>query len=397
MPAWQHTFPDLDVIIQPTEVFAISIPDLYGSMRFNAQRYYTYVSPNPSKLGDGIVPKSYTFNGRFINESKPLTFEGLSSSPVLVNNTYPCNLSASAIENDGDYTVYLYDHDKNSWLSPERDGSSKIKPQHGFAIIKREGAATLAVTTNMLANGNTYHYEKSANATMPYHVIELYNANSTDGYASQIQVVYDAEKGAAQLDARDAEKLWSNNTMVPDLYMMMYDVTLQRLYVEKPEMVIPLGVRLQQDMDVTFKMAKTNGIEKAILEDRLTGKEYDLTGNKEATITGLEVGKTGFTEGRFYLNLVAEDQFNFDTPTDITDAIVETNSINIYVSNGNSLSVLANNVDLQTVYVSDMSGRTQRYDVSGSYANITLPVSQGVYVVQVIGDNLTRTDKVVIK
>ena len=396
MPAWQQTFADLEVIIQPTEVFAISIPDLYGSMRFNAQRYYTYVSPNPSKLNDGTVPKSYTFNGRFINESQPLTFEGLSSSPVLVNNTYPCNLSASAIEKAG-YTVYLYDHDKNSWLSPELDGSSKIKPQHGFAMVQKTGGSTLEVTTNMLANGNTYHYEKSANATMPYHVIELFNANSTDGYASQIQVVYDAEKGAAQLDARDAEKLWSNNTMVPDLYMMMYDVTLQRLYVEKPEMVIPLGVRLQQDMDVTFKMAKTNGIEKAILEDRLTGKEYDLTGNKEATITGLEVGKTGVIEGRFYLNLVAEDQFNFDTPTDITDAIVETNSINIYVSNGNNLSVLANNVDLQTVYVSDMSGRTQRYDVSGSYANITLPVSQGVYVVQVIGDNLTRTDKVIVK
>jgi hypothetical protein len=44
-----------------------------------------------------------------------------------------------------------------------------------------------------------------------------------------------------------------------------------------------------------------------------------------------------------------------------------------------------------------MSGRTSQYNVSGSYANITLPVNKGIYLVQVIGDNLTRTEKVVIK
>lgn len=389
-PTWQKTFADLEVTVQPQEAFAIQIPDQYGQWKLSAEIYYSYISPNVAKIRDAKEPKKYTFNGRFINEDAPLTFTGLSSNYTMANNTYPCNLDANAIEAAG-YTVYLYNYDTYSWVTPAPKGST-IKPQHGFAIKQTTGASSLTVARNMLAGGDT-RYNRSATA-MPYNVIRLLNANSTIGYASEIQVWYDAEKGGAALDVRDAERLWSNDVNVPDLYMMQYDATLQRLYVEKAEKVIPLGVRLQQDMDVSFKLHDTNGYAEAILQDRETGKEYDLLNGKAATITGLS---KGVIEGRFFLNLVADSDNEFDTETAIDNIISIEPSIGIYTDGGNTIRVLGNNVELQTIYVSDMSGRTTQYNVSGSYANITLPVSKGVYLVQVIGDNVTRTEKVVLK
>lgn len=389
-PTWQKTFADLEVTVLPQEAFAIQIPDQYGKWKLSAEMYYSYVSPNVAKIRDAEVPKSYTFNGRFINEAEPLTFTGLNGDYIMANNTYPCNLNANAIEAAG-YSVQLYNYVNRSWGSPDPEGST-IKPQHGFAIKQTTGASSLKITRNMLAGGDT-RYNRSA-TVMPYNVIKLLNANSTDGYASEIQVWYDVNKGAAALDVRDTEKLWSNDNNVPDLYILAYGKNLQRMYVESDSKVIPLGVQLYKDMDVTFALNKTKGFAQAILQDRETDKEYDLLNGKAATITGLKAGDP--IEGRFFLNLVAETD-DFNTETAIDNIVSIEPSIGIYTDGGNTIRVLANNAELQTIYVSDMSGRTSQYNVSGSYANITLPVNKGIYLVQVIGDNLTRTEKVVIK
>ena len=389
-PTWQKTFADLEVTVLPQEAFAIQIPDQYGKWKLSAEMYYSYVSPNVAKIRDAEVPKSYTFNGRFINEAEPLTFTGLNGDYIMANNTYPCNLNANAIEAAG-YSVQLYNYVNRSWGSPDPEGST-IKPQHGFAIKQTTGASSLKITRNMLAGGDT-RYNRSA-TVMPYNVIKLLNANSTDGYASEIQVWYDVNKGAAALDVRDTEKLWSNDNNVPDLYILAYGKNLQRMYVESDSKVIPLGVQLYKDMDVTFALNKTKGFAQAILQDRETDKEYDLLNGKAATITGLKAGDP--IEGRFFLNLVAETD-DFNTETAIDNIVSIEPSIGIYTDGGNTIRVLANNAELQTIYVSDMSGRTSQYNVSGSYANITLPVNKGIYLVQVIGDNATRTEKVVIK
>ena len=63
----------------------------------------------------------------------------------------------------------------------------------------------------------------------------------------------------------------------------------------------------------------------------------------------------------------------------------------------NAIRVLTSGVELREIYVSDMSGRTMRYNVNGYSASIKLPVPNGVYLVQVIGDKLTRTEKVILK
>jgi hypothetical protein len=51
-------------------------------------------------------------------------------------------------------------------------------------------------------------------------------------------------------------------------------------------------------------------------------------------------------------------------------------------------------VELQTIIVSDMSGKHQVYNVSGQYVVLNLPVSTGVYTVNVIGDTTSTIEKV---
>ena len=63
----------------------------------------------------------------------------------------------------------------------------------------------------------------------------------------------------------------------------------------------------------------------------------------------------------------------------------------------NAIRVIANNVELKTVYITDMVGRVYTYQATGNTAYIKLPVPAGVYVVTVVGNNLTRTEKVILK
>ena len=76
----------------------------------------------------------------------------------------------------------------------------------------------------------------------------------------------------------------------------------------------------------------------------------------------------------------------------------ESAAINIYVAeDGKTINVVSVDTNLQTIYVSDMTGRTVQHNASGNAASLRLPVTQGVYLVQVIGDKATRTEKVILK
>ena len=69
----------------------------------------------------------------------------------------------------------------------------------------------------------------------------------------------------------------------------------------------------------------------------------------------------------------------------------------MYAVNGNAIRVVGVGVDLQTIYVSDMAGRTMQYEANSNLVELQLPVAQGVYMVHVIGENATKTEKVVLK
>ncbi|MEE0990962.1 MAG: right-handed parallel beta-helix repeat-containing protein, partial [Paludibacteraceae bacterium] len=163
---WNKTFAELDSLCKPNTAFAVTIPNSYGNywgIGLSAQDYYGSIcgltgDALNEKLADVTVPKSFRpFVGRFVNDKELITYSKLSiNQPVLLNNSYPCNIDVQKLEGDGNSNgiVYLYDYiaksikvaGDDSWTA---EGSYKgyngvntqyIKPQNGFVFIPKKSS-----------------------------------------------------------------------------------------------------------------------------------------------------------------------------------------------------------------------------------------------------------------
>lgn len=390
---WSEPFTSKEESLEVTDVMAINLPNQYGEYKLTSQDYYTY-SPeaDPKKLNDNVVPKNYEFVGEFVNEASLPSITGLKENePVLLNNSYPCNIDPKKLQN-GQGTVWMYDY-KGGSFSLTSDDDVLIKPQHGF-IFKPTGTK-YEVTEGMLVSGDTK--SRSAEDEMPIFSLNLFNANSTEGEYSRVIVKYDelGDNGPVDLDL---EKMFAENASTPELYIVMYDGKYQRVHVNSKEIVIPLGIRLMTSMNVSFQKFKSEGFDKVTLVDEVANKEYDLLSGKEVVTEKLLAGDI---EGRFFLNLKEkEEDDDIEDDDNVSTEIEEDSaeqSINILVEGDNTVKVITNGVELENIYVSDMTGRTVGYKASGYSAVVELPVAQGVYMINVIGDTASRTEKVILK
>ena len=393
---WGKSFGDLTRKIEPNTAFAVSLPDRYGKYMLYASVYYTHVKPNPDMVGDAIVPKSFRpFEGYFVNDDKKLTFEGLTAGQAyLLNNSYPCNIDAKELATKGD--VYVYDYESFSLKTPGMYNGADVhlKPQHGFIFVPKENG-DVTIEKEWLVYGDTK--SRSTEVEMPTLAINLHAGSVMNPVHSTILIKYDKELGTAVVSTDNAPKVFSSNESTPDLYIPQDEDKYATYVVGSKTQVIPLGIRLNQAMFVSFVKGFNTGFSQVMLVDAETGKEYDLLN----TAYTADMLPAGYNKDRYFLNLTVADAEEVVPDEDITtdiDASENNAAINIYVSNASSsVSVITNEVELQEIYVSDMTGRTMRYDVSGTAATLNLPVAQGVYLIQVIGDKATRTEKVVLR
>jgi Flp pilus assembly protein TadG len=131
-----------------------------------------------------------------------------------------------------------------------------------------------------------------------------------------------------------------------------------------------------------------------MLVDTYTGKEYNLLGNDKIVTETLPAG---VTEGRFYLNMQVNSDFVADDEiTTPVEEVTDQQGIQLYVQDGSTISITTTQGELQTVYISDITGRTQTYNVHGTHVKIRPPVVNGVYTVRVIGSETTRIEKVIL-
>ena len=393
---WGETFPGLYEEVKPYDVFAINLPDQYGPYKLSAAKYY-------KKYGvryDPTQPVVYDpFVGRFVNDSgnDPILYEGLTSGKYnLLNNSYPCNIDAKELVKLAGGELQYYDGSSFKPLTGVQ-GDVLLKPQHGF-IYKPTNGETLTITKAMLADGNTR--SRSAEVEMPTFSLNLVNAN-TKTHNSNIAIRYDEFLGEGNVSENNVEKVFATSVKeTPELYIIANDTKLASMDVATEAQTIPLGVRIKQPMNIRFEKAWFSGYKQATLVDKVTGEEYDLT-TETYTTKRLEVGDI---EGRFFLNLeegVKEEELpeeGGDVPTEIEDNTSTNAEINIMVEESdNTIRVITNGVELKTIYVSDMSGRTMKYNVRGCAVHLKLPISEGVYLVNVIGDTASRTGKVILK
>ena len=390
---WNEPFTSKEEYIDSKDVMAINIPNQYGTGKLTSQAYYTYIKKDPTKVNDHLNDKNYSFTGRFVNESALPKYDGLTAGvPVLLNNSYPANIDPKKIEEDGQGKVVMYDYTAGAFILTT-DDDVYIKPQHGFVFTP--SGTSLEIKSGMLANGETT--SRSSSVEMPIFSLNLFNANSINGEHSRVVVKLDElkDEGPAPLDIT---KIFADNNTTPEMYIVMYDDMYQRIHISNIETMIPLGIRLKQSMNVSFQKHKVEGFDKVILVDKVKGVEYDLLNTKEVITEELSAGDI---EGRFFLNLSESEEDDTEEGDDNVSTEVEedytTKAINILVESDNSIKVVTSGVELETIYVSDMAGRTTRYEVSGCSANLELPVAEGVYMVHVVGDTASRTEKVILK
>ncbi|MED9995572.1 MAG: T9SS type A sorting domain-containing protein [Paludibacteraceae bacterium] len=393
---WGATFPDLETSVTPETVFAINIPDEYGDYKLPAAYYNKYFGGNVN----GEEPVEYQFNGRFADDAGMRIYSDLTAGvPTLINNTYPCNLDAREVERISGGSVLYYNYDAATFMSTASTADKVLlRPQHGFIFTPGAKKSSLTIEDDMLADGNTH--SRSANITVPTISINLFNANTQKGF-SNVVLHYDTQVDVTAGTSTDTEKVFAPNADSPELYIMANDKKYTRLTVGSTMVTVPLGIRLLKDMNVKFAPVYFEGLNEVILFDAFTGQTIDLLRNEFTT----EVLMAGDIEGRYFLNIELKENDEYvpdqddDVTTNIADATEQEYAINIYVNQayGNEISIVTANVELETIYVSDMTGRTMEYTASGQSALLRLPVAQGVYVVQVVGDKLTRTEKVIIK
>jgi hypothetical protein len=384
---WAASFPDLNVEVPANKVFAIQIPDQYGPNKLTAARYYRK-DPDASKKLLGSKPWAYSFTGRYVNESQLPIYTDLEvGRPNLLNNSYPMNIDARILESQAG-SVLLYDYTKKSFGNITGDGL--IKPQHGFVI--QPNSSDIKLTPDMMVGGDTK--SRSIAQEKPLFVLQVNKANSTGGEASTIHLVYDAETDGLAPAALDTRKVWSYNSSTPDVYVLMYDDAYQRVHVGNSTQTIALGISLKEAMPISFQKASNSGFSQMMLVDTYTGKEYNLLGNDKIVIETLT---DSITEGRFYLNMQVNSDFVADDEiTTPVEEVTDQQGIQLYVQDGSTISITTTQGELQTVYISDITGRTQTYNVHGTHVKLRPPVVNGVYTVRVIGSETTRIEKVIL-
>lgn len=400
---WGETFEDLDKGVEPTTVYAINVPDQYGKYKAPSRIYYKGLAGgvnDETKLNDGSLDKTFNpFIGRFVNESTMPSYTVTGGTPILLNNTYPCNIDPKNITGGN---VMCYDYDGGAFVSIDsRAVESVLKPQHGFIFIPNQDTRNLTIDKGWLVDGNTM--SRAAEYEQPIISIQLDNAEYNKTGYSNLVVRRDEFLADNEKSLLNVKKVIAPNEDTPEIYAIGFDEELARICVNNMGKTIPLGVYLHKPMRVKFSKCYSKNVLSAILVDTYTNKEYDLMDRSFTT----ETLERGNIDGRYFLNLTTldndyyvedEEEGNDDVTTNVNEDTLGENAINIFVrESDNVIRVLTSDVILKNIYVSDMSGHTMSYDVNGYSATLNLPVAKGIYLVHVIGDKLTRTEKVILK
>jgi hypothetical protein len=371
-------------------VFAVRLPNQYGPKKWPAEVYNR--KNNPEIPYDGNASHTYQYTGRFYNQGKVLTYEKLESGkPVLLTNTYPANINAAEFQKEkGTIQIYDYDNKEFRAVAPN-ETDAEILSQHGFLFTVGEDRDRLEVKQNFFNYTATGH----RSAADEVYSFRIKTTNYKESVSSEVYISFDELKEDVANYFTDAPKVFNGKqTALAELYVMRYDKKWAGISIPEMTKPIPLGVKVaSSDQKFIFSLAKSNLPYEIFLEDRQEGKTYNLSAGERCVVEDLVAGNC---EGRFYINLqeIVEEDEEEDVPTDVEETTSSNPAIDIF-TNENTLVVSANSeVELQTIIVSDMSGKHQVYNVSGQYVVLNLPVSTGVYTVNVIGDTTSTIEKV---
>ena len=388
---WDESFAPLDVPLYGNTVFAIRIPNQYGPKKHTATRY----NRDNGTTFDPKEPINYNFVGRFYNDAKLPTYEGLTPTvSTMLTNTYPAAINAYKLQKDKG-SVQYYDYDECSFVPVAEDNQDvMIMPQHGFVFTPGADRNRLEIQQGYMLNTEVGH--RSAAEDVTSFRLALKNKKASTG--SQIYVRIDELKEDVAEYTMDAPKVFNGKeTTLGDLYAIRYDKNWAGVVIPTVAEPIPLGVKVNANNQIfTFSLESTSADFDVLLEDRQKGEVYNLSAGENYVVDDLVKGNS---EGRFYLLLLekAEEETpeeGGDVTTDASDVEALAGGIDIFTQSTAVVVSATSDIELQQVIISDVAGRHQVYNVSGQYVKLDLPVNTGVYTISVIGDKQTRVEKI---
>lgn len=384
---WQQSFMDLDKEVPQNKAFAIYVANEYGAYYYPAETFDYY---NGTSYAATLAhPHRYTFTGHFYNESSVITYDNLTpNQPVLLCNTYPAAIDAYALNNAVNGTIEYYDYTTSKSFVTAKEGAV-ILPQNGFVFTPGDGVTSLTIGTEYMITGGTASRSTIATPTS----CRIKANNAAQSVSSEISIQYDQEKEDVADFSIDAPKLFAKETYgLPDVYVIRHNANWTDITIPNMTEPIPLGVTINgSNQTFTIEMTQNNMPYTFVLEDRTTSTMYNLSNGEVCTVSGL---KKGDYKGRFYLHATPIQKEDDNQLTNIDEELAQNNNIDIFVQEGTVIVSATQEAQLQSIVVSDMVGRSTTYTVNDQYAEINLPKSKGIYIINVVGEAGIATKKV---
>ena len=385
---WQQSFTDLNKEVPKNKAFAIYLANEYGAYYYPAETFDYY---NGTAYAATLAhPHRYTFTGHFYNESSVITYDNLTpNQPVLLCNTYPAAIDAYALNNAVNGTIEYYDYTTSKSFTDANKEGAVILPQNGFVFTPGEGVTSLTIGAEYMITGGTTSRSTIATPTS----CRIKASNVAQAVSSEISIQYDQEKEDVADFSIDAPKLFAKETYgLPDVYVIRHDANWADITIPDMTEPIPLGVTINgSDQTFTLEMTQNNMPYTFVLEDRTTSTMYNLSNGEVCTVSGL---KKGDYKGRFYLHATPIQTEDDNQLTNIDEELAQNNNIDIFVQEGTVIVSATQEAKLQSIVVSDMVGRSTTYTVNDQYAEISMPNSKGIYIINVVGEAGIATKKV---
>lgn len=369
--------------------------------------YYTDAETENFVRGEGYSTHResngvFTFTGEMDDASVTIPMATVSGPHFwfCVGNPYPSFLSTTAVYADNtailDATTYnaLYIWDGATYLPKNNVSTGEyLAPGQGFMVMAKSNSETFTFneTSQTPQVGASDNFERAAptpnvvvslsNGTAVANTELKYFSNTTSG----LDVGWDAGTFRVGSTNFSIDTHLANNSAGDDFVLQClsdsdYETT-----------VVPLAVKAVANQKITFTAAANSlpaGL-KVYLEDRVAGTYTDISTN------AYEVTPTVALEGigRFYLYTTAS-VLSVDNPSTIA------NSLNVYKSSNTSITVAGlraeGNATLKMYSVTGKEVFAKQF-VAESKSDINIPrLSTGVYIVNVVSNNVELNKKVII-
>ena len=363
--------------------------------------YDVYFKNNHKTLTFTGEPNSGTF-------SHTLTYTSVTGSGYnLVGNPYPCAIDWESLSGwtrtNISSTVYVWDdHEQNITTytiggASTNGGSAVIPPTMAFFVqVNSVGTGTLEMTEDVrVSDIESFRKRK----VTPKNQLSL--KISGVGYSDETIVRF-MDEAVDGLDFTDAEKLYSYNIQVPQIYTKLTDelpLAVNSLENIDRNLSVPVyfNAKIAGDYTIDFRLMNFELPVNIYLEDLKTGEMVDLNATSYTFNTDQTEG-----DDRFVLHFISLTKIDHETSdtNNMTSGVAEEElgieKFNLYTS-GKTIYIEGNDfVKDAQVKIFDINGKeVQSGKLGNNVTNtFTIDTAAGYYIVSVFEGGKVNSTKV---